>query len=167
MGLTVIDLDIKNLSLEDFMRAMGYEPVDRNANLLIYESPYSTKGNIIVDTGINCWYDKEKPDKTYGGIYDLAHEITGSANRSELNLFIASAISNVPILSIAKRIIPMIIAMLIVYCLRGVSFAQVEGWVPQLISVAAVVVLHLWKHNNLLSIFGGTILYMVLVQAIF
>ena len=95
MGLTVIDLDIKNLSLEDFMRAMGYEPVDRNANLLIYESPYSTKGNIIVDTGINCWYDMEKPDKTYGGIYDLAHEITGSANRSELNLFIASEMKKV------------------------------------------------------------------------
>ena len=95
MGLTVIDLDIKNLSLEDFMRAMGYEPFDRNANLLIYESPYSTKGNIIVDTGINCWYDKEKPDKTYGGIYDLAHEITGSANRSELNLFIASEMKKV------------------------------------------------------------------------
>ena len=95
MGPTVIDLDIKNLSLEDFMRAMGYEPVHRNANLLIYESPYSTKGNIIVDTGINCWYDKEKPDKTYGGIYDLAHEITGSANRSELNLFIASEMKKV------------------------------------------------------------------------
>ena len=95
MGLTVIDLDIKNLSLEEFMMAMRYEPVDRNANLLIYESPYSTKGNIIVDTGINCWYDKEKPDKTYGGIYDLAHEITGSANRSELNLFIASEMKKV------------------------------------------------------------------------
>ena len=33
--------------------------------------------------------------------------------------------------------------------------------------VAAVVALHLWKHNNLLSIFGGTILYRVLVQAVF
>ena len=32
---------------------------------------------------------------------------------------------------------------------------------------AAVVVLHLWKRNNLLSIFGGTALYMVLVQAVF
>ena len=45
--------------------------------------------------------------------------------------------------------------------------AQAGSWVPQLISVAVVVVLHLWKHNNLLSIFGGTILYMVLVQAVF
>ena len=42
-----------------------------------------------------------------------------------------------------------------------------SGWVPQLLCVAVVVALHLWKHNNLLSIFGGTVLYMVLVQAVF
>ena len=60
-----------------------------------------------------------------------------------------------------------IIAMLIVYCLRGVSFSTPGGWVPQLLCVAVVVALHLWKHNNLLSIFGGTVLYMVLVQAVF
>ncbi len=95
MGLTVIDLDIKNLPLEDFMAAMDYKPVNRNANLLTYESPYSVKGNMVVDTGINCWYDKENPDKTYGGIYDLAYEITGSANRSELNLFIAAEMKKV------------------------------------------------------------------------
>lgn len=62
---------------------------------------------------------------------------------------------------------PAIIAMLIVYCLRGVSFAAPGGWVPQLVSVATVVILHLWRSNTLLSIFGGTILYMVLVQAVF
>ena len=41
------------------------------------------------------------------------------------------------------------------------------GWVPALISVAVVVLLHLWKHNNLFTIFGGTIFYMVLVQTVF
>ena len=40
-------------------------------------------------------------------------------------------------------------------------------WAPQLAAAAAVVVLHLWKRNNLLSILGGTVLYMVLVQAVF
>ena len=49
----------------------------------------------------------------------------------------------------------------------GVSFAAPGGWVPQLVSVATVVILHLWRSNTLLSIFGGTILYMVLVQAVF
>lgn len=95
MGLTVIDLDIKNLPLEDFMKAMGYEPTERNANLLTYESPYSANGNIVVDTAANGWYDTRQPDKLYGGIYDLAYEITGSANKSELNLFIASEMKKV------------------------------------------------------------------------
>ncbi|WP_301757861.1 hypothetical protein [uncultured Muribaculum sp.] len=90
MGMTVIDLDIKNLPLEDFMKAMGFEPINRNNNLLTYESPYSANGNIVVDTEANGWYDKAQPEKMYGGIYDLAYEIIGSANKSELNLFIAS-----------------------------------------------------------------------------
>ena len=71
------------------------------------------------------------------------------------------------VLYLGRVLPPAIIAMLIVYCLRGVSFAAPAGWAPQFIAVAAVVVLHLWKKNNLLSIFGGTILYMVLVQAVF
>ena len=35
------------------------------------------------------------------------------------------------------------------------------------IFVMAAVVLHLWKGNELISIFGATALYMVLVQAVF
>ena len=95
MGMTVIDLDIKNLLLEDFMKAMGFEPINRNNNLLTYESPYSANGNIVVDTEANGWFDKAQPEKMYGGIYDLAYEIIGSANKSELNLFIASEMKKV------------------------------------------------------------------------
>ncbi len=95
MGMTVIDLDIKNLPLEDFMKAMGFEPIKRDNNLLTYESPYSANGNIVVDTEANGWYDKAQPEKMYGGIYDLAYEIIGSANKSELNLFIASEMKKV------------------------------------------------------------------------
>ncbi len=95
MGMTVIDLDIKNLPLEDFMEAMGFEPINRDNNLLTYESPYSANGNIVVDTEANGWYDNAQPEKTYGGIYDLVYEIIGSANKSELNLFIASEMKKV------------------------------------------------------------------------
>lgn len=95
MGLTVIDLDIKNLPLEDFMKAMGFEPVTRKGNLLTYESPYSANGNIVVDTDANGWYDTAQPEKLYGGIYDLVYEIIGSANKSELSLFIASEMKKV------------------------------------------------------------------------
>lgn len=71
------------------------------------------------------------------------------------------------VLYLGRYLPPAVIAMLIVYCLRGVSFGQLSGWLPSLIAGVAVVALHLWKKNNLLSIFGGTILYMVLVQTVF
>ena len=71
------------------------------------------------------------------------------------------------VLYLGRGLPPAIIAMLIIYCLRDISFAAPAGWAPQLIAVGAVVLLHLWKKNNLLSIFGGTMLYMVLVQAVF
>ena len=62
---------------------------------------------------------------------------------------------------------PAIIAMLIVYCLKGVSFTSLGGWFPPLMAGLAAVLLHLWKGNDLLSIFGATVLYMVLVQGVF
>lgn len=71
------------------------------------------------------------------------------------------------VLYLGKFLPPAVIAMLIVYCYRGVSFGTLGGWVPGLIAGGAVVILHVWKKNNMLSIVGGTILYMVLVQAVF
>ena len=62
---------------------------------------------------------------------------------------------------------PAIIAMLIVYCLKGVTFPALGGWAPPLIAGLAAVLLHLWKGNDLISIFGATVLYMVLVQGVF
>lgn len=57
--------------------------------------------------------------------------------------------------------------LLVVYCLKGVSWLAVPHGLPELISIAAVAALHRWKGNVLLSIAGGTVLYMVLVQAVF
>ena len=92
MGLIVIDLDIKNLPLEDFMKALGYEPIKRDGSRLTYNAPYSADRNstMVVDTEKNGWYDSKEPERYYGGIYDLAYELTGSCNRSELNLYIAT-----------------------------------------------------------------------------
>lgn len=57
-----------------------------------------------------------------------------------------------------------VIAMLVVYCLKDVSFGTYSGWLAPAISVAAVVLLHIWKRNTLLSIVGGTICYMLLIR---
>ncbi len=71
------------------------------------------------------------------------------------------------VLYLGRYLPPAVIAMLIVYCFRGVSFQSPAGWAPALIAGAAVAALHIWKRNNMLSIVGGTILYMVLVQVVF
>ena len=59
-----------------------------------------------------------------------------------------------------------IMAMLVVYCLKDISFVNYSGWLPTMISVFAVVMLHIWKRNTLLSIVGGTMCYMILIRCI-
>ena len=71
------------------------------------------------------------------------------------------------ILYLGQYLPPAVIAMLIVYCLKGVTFTTLGGWLPSLVAGVAAVVLHLWKGNELISIFGATGLYMVLVQVVF
>ncbi len=89
------------------------------------------------------------------------------------------------VLYLGRVLPPAVIAMLIIYCLRSPavsilpeSLETLSGWwtgivaflykwAPQIISGLVTVVLHIWKRNNLLSIFSGTILYMILVQAVF
>lgn len=60
-----------------------------------------------------------------------------------------------------------IMGMLIIYCLKDVTFTAAAGWLPALICVAVTAGLHVLKRNTLLSILGGTLLYMVLVQMVF
>lgn len=59
------------------------------------------------------------------------------------------------------------IGLLVVYCLRGVSFTANPYGLPEVLSIAVIAVLHIWKGNSLLSIGGGTALYMVLIQTFF
>lgn len=60
-----------------------------------------------------------------------------------------------------------VMGMLVVYCLRNISFVVSPHGIPELVSVALVALLHIWKRNTLLSIIGGTACYMVLVQVVF
>ncbi len=60
-----------------------------------------------------------------------------------------------------------VMAMLVVYCLRAVSITAYTFGLPELIGVVAVVLLHIWRRNTLISIAGGTALYMLLIQLVF
>lgn len=82
--------DIRKVRLTDFMAALGQEqPVAADGNLLVYYAPYDNghSPTMIVNTETNLWRDTKSG--AYGGIYDLAHELTGSCNMSELNRYIA------------------------------------------------------------------------------
>lgn len=86
----IIDLDIKKVRLTDFMKALGQEhPVAADGNIRIYNAPYAPKGEptMVINTETNLWRDTKSG--AYGSIYDLAYELTGSCNMSELNHYIA------------------------------------------------------------------------------
>lgn len=71
------------------------------------------------------------------------------------------------ILFLGKYLPYSIMGMLVVYCLKGVQISSYPHGLPELISVAVVAILHAWKKNTLLSIIGGTALYMFLIQVVF
>ena len=60
-----------------------------------------------------------------------------------------------------------IMGILVIYCLRGISFTAAANFLPELIACAVVVLAHVWKRNTLLSIISGTVCYMLLVQFVF
>ena len=60
-----------------------------------------------------------------------------------------------------------VFGLLVVYCLKNVSILTGSHGLPELIAIAVVVGLHKWKGQMLLSIAGGTVCYMLLVQLVF
>ena len=65
---------------------------------------------------------------------------------------------------LGKALPSAIFAMLVVYCLRNVDLTGGAHGLPELVSIAATAALHLWRRNMLLSILGGTLCYMAIVQ---
>ena len=73
-----------------------------------------------------------------------------------------------PIIEYLGKVLPFaIMGMLVIYCLKDISLLRYPYGLPELLACAAVVVLHVWKRNSLLSIGGGTVCYMLLVQLVF
>ncbi|MBD5475221.1 MAG: branched-chain amino acid transporter AzlD [Lachnospiraceae bacterium] len=60
-----------------------------------------------------------------------------------------------------------VFGLLVIYCLKNVSLFAGSHGIPEMIGIAVVVGLHLWKRQMLISIAGGTVCYMLLVQFVF
>lgn len=66
------------------------------------------------------------------------------------------------------RLLPYaIMGMLVVYCLKDVTLTTAPFGLPEFLGCAIVAGLHIWKRNTLLSIGGGTLCYMLLIQLVF
>lgn len=73
-----------------------------------------------------------------------------------------------PFVQYIGKVLPgAVFGMLIVYCLKDVQWLHGAHGLPEIIAIIAIVLLHLWKKQTLLSIGAGTILYMLLVQFVF
>ena len=68
---------------------------------------------------------------------------------------------------IGKALPGAVFGLLVIYCLKNVSLLTGSHGLPELIAIAVVVLLHLWKRQMLLSIAAGTVCYMLLVQLVF
>lgn len=68
---------------------------------------------------------------------------------------------------LGKVLPPAVIGILIIFCLKDTSIVNSLYGIPEMLAVAVVVLLHVWKRNSLISILGGTVFYMYLVQKIF
>ena len=76
--------------------------------------------------------------------------------------------STPPLVEKLGRLLPSaVIAMLVVYCMKDVDFTASASYLPVLLASVLVGVLHTWKRNILLSVIGGTVIYMLLVQFVF
>lgn len=68
---------------------------------------------------------------------------------------------------LGKALPAAIFAMLVVYCLKNVSILGGSHGIPELIAIALTIALHCWKRQMLLSVAGGTVCYMLLIQLVF
>lgn len=60
-----------------------------------------------------------------------------------------------------------IFSMLVVFCLRNVTWLAGSHGLPEVIAIAVTAALHFWRGQMLLSVAGGTVCYMLLVQLVF
>ncbi len=68
---------------------------------------------------------------------------------------------------LSRALPPAMMGLLMVYCLKNVSVLNKPHGLPELIAIGVIVLLHKWKNNVLLSIVGGTAVYMLLIRTVF
>lgn len=71
------------------------------------------------------------------------------------------------VLFLGRLLPPAVLGLLVIYSVKDVEWTGGLYGLPEILGILLIVGLHIWKRNMLLSIAGGTIFYMMLVQYIF
>lgn len=71
------------------------------------------------------------------------------------------------VLFLGRLLPPAVLGLLVIYSVKDVEWTGGLYGLPEILGILLIVGLHIWKRNMLLSIAGGTVFYMVLVQYIF
>ena len=99
-------------------------------------------------------------------IVAVAALVTAALRFAPFLLFSGKRETPAAVLYLGQALPRAVMGMLVVYCLRGACFSALSGWLPAALASAAVVVLHVWKRSSLLSILGGTAIYMLFLRLI-
>ena len=68
---------------------------------------------------------------------------------------------------LGKALPAAVMGMLVVYTFKDTIVLSYPYGVPELIALLVTVGMHVWKRNMFMSIGAGTVVYMILVQAVF
>ena len=108
------------------------------------------------------------PDLRYSAITVAVIALVTIALRFAPFLIFGGKRKTPEIITYLGKVLPYaIMGMLVVFCLKGITPLRYPYGLPELISCAVVIVLHVWKRNTLLSIICGTACYMLLIQLVF
>lgn len=108
------------------------------------------------------------PDLRYSAIAVAVIALVTIALRFAPFLIFGGKRKTPEIITYLGKVLPYaIMGMLVVFCLKGITPLRYPYGLPELISCAVVIVLHVWKRNTLLSIICGTACYMLLIQLVF
>lgn len=71
------------------------------------------------------------------------------------------------VLFLGRLLPPAVLGLLVIYSVKDVEWTGGLYGLPEVLGIGLIVLLHIWKRNMLLSIAGGTLFYMGLVQFVF
>ena len=73
-----------------------------------------------------------------------------------------------PFLVFLGQVLPIaIMGLLVIIALKDTSALTYPYGIPELLACLGTLALHVWRNSFILSVVGGTIFYMFLVQAVF